>query len=121
MFVCLSLKLHIIIVNWIRLTLTAGYYLWTIHQRLTLPNHIFLLKNVMLSMLTSIVMVAWVLDFLSNRPQYLYFNENSSTVLVTSTSTRQSCVIPVLVTLYTEECRCFIVSLYYILQTTPLS
>ena len=36
--------------------------------------------------------IAWVLEFLSNRPQYVFFNENSSNVLVTNTGAPQGCV-----------------------------
>ena len=66
-------------------------------------------------MLTSTI--AWVLEFLSNRPQYVFLNENSSNVLVTNTCTPQGCVIsPVLFTLYTNYCRSEIASINPILK-----
>ena len=61
--------------------------------------------------------IAWVLEFLSNRHQYVYFNENSSNVLVTNTGAPQGCVIsPVLFTLYTNDCPSDIASINPILK-----
>ena len=54
---------------------------------------------------------------MSNRPQYVFFNENSSNVLVTNTGAPQGCVIsPVLFTLYTNDCRCEFASINPILK-----
>ena len=48
-------------------------------------------------------MIAWVLDFLGNRPQYVVFNENSFKVLETNTDAPQGFVnSPVLFTLNTN-------------------
>ena len=61
--------------------------------------------------------IAWVMEFLNNRPQYVFFNENSSNVLVTNTGAPQGCVIsPVLFTLYTNDCRSEIASINPILK-----
>ena len=61
--------------------------------------------------------IAWVLEFLSNRPQYVFFNENSSNVLVTNTSAPKGSVIsPVLLTLYTNDRRSEIASINPILK-----
>ena len=58
--------------------------------------------------------IAWVLEFISNRAQYVF---NTSLVSVTNTGAPQGCVIsPVLFTLYTNDCRSDIASINPILK-----
>ena len=50
--------------------------------------------------------ISWILEYLSNRPQFVYVNGKTSNKLITNTGAPQGCVIsPVLFTLYTNDCQ----------------
>ena len=49
--------------------------------------------------------ISWILDFLTNRPQFVKLNNFESDIIVTNTGAPQGCVIsPVLFTIYTNDC-----------------
>ena len=53
----------------------------------------------------NIYLVSWILEFLTNRTQYVNFCSSKSSVITTNTGAPQGCVIsPVLFTIYTNDC-----------------
>ena len=69
-----------------------------------------LLVSKLIDMKCNSFLISWILDFLTNRPQYVRLrNENvdiSSSTLHTSTGAPQGCVLsPLLFTVYTSGCR----------------
>ena len=51
-------------------------------------------------------LIAWIFDFLTNRTQYVKFQNIVSNIIVTNTGSPQGCVLsPVLFTIYTNECQ----------------
>ena len=70
----------------------------------TIQPHILIDKQ--RNMLLEPILSLWILDFLTNRTQYVKFNETLSQTITTNTGAPQGCVLsPVLFTLYTDECR----------------
>ena len=50
-------------------------------------------------------LIKWIYSYLTGRPQYVYFNNVSSTQITTNTGAPQGCVLsPLLFTLYTNDC-----------------
>ena len=50
-------------------------------------------------------LISWIMEFLTNRPQYVKINDNKSNYIYTNTGAPQGCVIsPVLFTIYTNDC-----------------
>ena len=48
---------------------------------------------------------AWILEFITNRSQYVKLNNYKSDMLYTNTGAPQGCVIsPILFTIYTNDC-----------------
>ena len=51
-------------------------------------------------------LIAWIFDFLTNRTQYVKFQNIVSNIIITNTGSPQGCVLsPVLFTIYTNECQ----------------
>ena len=69
----------------------------------TIQPHILINKLVDLKM--NHYVISWILEFLTNRTQYVKFDNHVSDCKVTNTGAPQGCVIsPVLFTLYTNDC-----------------
>ena len=50
-------------------------------------------------------LISWILEFLTNRTQYVNFCNSRSGVITTNTGAPQGCVVsPVLFTIYTNDC-----------------
>lgn len=50
--------------------------------------------------------ISWILEFLTNRTQFVKIHNNRSSICITNTGAPQGCVIsPALFTLYTNDCR----------------
>ena len=69
----------------------------------TIQPHILYSKLV--HMKVNKCIIAWIMEFLTNRPQYVKFQNVSSNYIHTNTGAPQGCVIsPVLFTIYTNDC-----------------
>ena len=50
--------------------------------------------------------ISWVLNFLTNRTQYVHVDKKESKLIATNTDAPQVCVVsPVLFTVFTNECQ----------------
>ena len=69
----------------------------------TIQPHILINKLVDLKM--NRYVISWILEFLTNRTQFVKFDNHVSNCIVTNTGAPQGCVIsPVLFTIYTNDC-----------------
>ena len=69
----------------------------------TIKPHLLIEKLCALNINKNII--SWVLNFMTNRPQFVYTSKGESTQLVINTGAPQGCVIsPVLFTAYTNDC-----------------
>ena len=69
----------------------------------TIQPHILYTK--LLNMNVNKRIIAWIFDFLTNRSQYVKFQNVKSNYIYTNTGAPQGCVIsPVLFTIYTNDC-----------------
>ena len=69
----------------------------------TIQPHIMVSK--LINMNINKCVIAWIFEFLTNRPQYVKLNGVTSDLIFTNTGAPQGCVIsPVLFTLYTNDC-----------------
>ena len=74
-------------------------------QRSTPSNHIIKVEK-LLSLSVNKKLIAWILDFLTNRTQYVKLNETISNLCKLNTGAPQGCVLsPTLYTLYTNDYR----------------
>ena len=71
----------------------------------TIQPHIMMQKLINMNVNPSLIL--WIESFLTDRPQYVKFNDVKSDVVITNTGAPQGCVLsPVLFTLYTSDCKC---------------
>ncbi len=69
----------------------------------TIQPHI--LVNKLNDLKMNMYLISWILEFLTNRTQYVNFCNSRSGVITTNTGAPQGCVVsPVLFTIYTNDC-----------------
>ena len=70
----------------------------------TIQPHIIMQK--LINMNVHPILILWINNFLTSRPQYVKYNNVKSDMLVTNTGAPQGCVLsPLLFILYTSDCR----------------
>jgi len=71
----------------------------------TIQPHIMMQKLINMGVNSSLIL--WINEFLTDRLQYVKYQNTQSEILSTNTGAPQGCVLsPILFTLYTSDCRC---------------